>query len=41
MLIEWWRQTDNTVRLHSALGYGPPLPQTIQPSAQNENRLTL
>ena len=26
VLIEWWRQHDNTVRRHSALGYRPPAP---------------
>jgi transposase InsO family protein len=28
VLIEWWRQRYITVRLHSALGYRPPAPET-------------
>ena len=27
VLIEWWRQQDNTVRRHSALGYRPRRPR--------------
>ena len=27
VLIEGWRQHDNTVRPHSALGYRPPAPE--------------
>ena len=29
ILIEQWRIHDNTVRPHSALGYGPPAPESI------------
>lgn len=32
ILIEQWRYHYNTLRPHSALGYRPPAPQTIQPS---------
>jgi len=31
LLIERWRQHYNTVRPHSALGYRPPAPETLQP----------
>ena len=31
VLIEQWRCHYNTIRPHSALGYRPPAPQTIQP----------
>jgi len=31
VLIERWRQTYNTVRPHSALGYRPPAPEARQP----------
>ena len=31
VLIEQWRRHYNTIRPHSALGYRPPAPQTIQP----------
>lgn len=31
VLIEQWRHHYNTIRPHSALGYRPPAPQTIQP----------
>jgi putative transposase len=30
ILIERWRREYNTVRPHSALGYQPPAPETIQ-----------
>ena len=33
VLIERWRQTYNTVRPHSALGYRPPAPEARQPCA--------
>ncbi|WP_408833527.1 IS3 family transposase [Acidocella sp.] len=32
ILIEQWRHHYNTLRPHSALGYKPPAPQTIQPN---------
>ena len=32
VLIEQWRCHYNTIRPHSALGYRPPAPQTIQPN---------
>ena len=35
VLIERWRVQYNTVRPHSALGYRPPAPETIQPRWQN------
>jgi transposase InsO family protein len=35
VLIQQWRKHYNTVRPHSALGYRPPAPQTIQPHAAN------
>ena len=31
VLIKRWRRHDNTVRLHSQLGYRPPAPETRQP----------
>ena len=31
VLTEWWRQEDNHVRPHSALGYRPPAPAVIAP----------
>ena len=31
VLIERWRVEYNTIRPHSALGYRPPAPETIQP----------
>ena len=31
VLIEEWRKKYNHIRPHSALGYRPPIPQTIQP----------
>ena len=31
VLIERWRMEYNTFRLHSALGYLPPAPETIEP----------
>ena len=31
VLIERWRQSYNTVRPHSSLGYQPPAPEAIQP----------
>ncbi len=31
VLIEQWRQEYNQLRPHSALGYRPPAPVTIQP----------
>ena len=33
VLIEQWRRHYNTIRPHSALGYRPPAPQTIEPAA--------
>jgi len=33
VLIERWRRHYNTLRPHSALGYCPPAPETIQPHA--------
>jgi len=35
VLIEQWRDHYNTIPPHSALGYRPPAPQTIQPSRGN------
>ncbi len=35
VLIERWRDEYNTVRPHSALGYRPPAPETIQPWRSN------
>lgn len=32
ILIEQWRTHYNTLRPHSALGYRPPVPQTVQPN---------
>ncbi len=32
VLIELWRNHYNTLRPHSALGYRPPAPQTVQPN---------
>jgi transposase InsO family protein len=35
ILIEMWRREYNTIRPHSALGYRPPVPETIMvPSTQ-------
>ena len=31
ILVEQWRKEYNTVRLHSSLGYRPPVPETIRP----------
>jgi transposase InsO family protein len=33
MLIEQWRRHYNAIRPHSSLGYRPPSPETILPSA--------
>ena len=33
VLIERWRQHDNTIRPHSAQGQRPPAPQAMQPCA--------
>ena len=33
IIIEAWRKHYNTKRLHSALGYRPPAPETIVPMA--------
>lgn len=33
VLIEQWRRHYNTVRPHSSLGYRPPAPQTMRPTA--------
>lgn len=33
ILIEWWRRHYNTQRPHSSLGYRPPAPRTILPTA--------
>ena len=33
VLIERWRRHYNSIRPHSALGYRPPAPETIQPHA--------
>ena len=35
VLIERWRRHYNTVRPHSSLGYRPPAPETILPSASD------
>ncbi|MGK8234665.1 integrase core domain-containing protein [Roseovarius sp. MS2] len=34
ILIEKWRRHYNTVRPHSALGYRPPVPESIVPIDQ-------
>ena len=31
VLVQRWRQLYNRVRPHSALGYRPPAPETIEP----------
>ena len=31
IVVEQWRQHYNTIRPHSAIGYRPPAPQTINP----------
>jgi putative transposase len=31
IVIEQWRKHYNTIRPHSALGYRPPAPQTMNP----------
>jgi len=31
VLTEWWRREYNHLRPHSALGYGPPAPEAIDP----------
>ena len=31
MLVERWRHIYNRIRPHSALGYRPPVPETIEP----------
>lgn len=36
VLIERWRQHSNTIRPHSALGYRPPVPESLQPCAVAE-----
>ena len=33
VLIERWRRHQNTIRLLSSLGYRPPAPETVLPSA--------
>jgi putative transposase len=33
VLIEQWRRHYNAIRPHSSLGYRPPAPETILPSA--------
>ena len=33
VLIEWWREHFNTFRPHSSLGYRPPAPKAILPTA--------
>ena len=35
VLIERWRIHDNTVRLHSSLGYRPPAPEAVLPASQS------
>ena len=35
IVIEQWRRHDNTVRLHIALGWKPPAPETIAPIDQS------
>ena len=34
VLIERWRKEYNHIRPHSALGYKPPVPETLTPFAQ-------
>ena len=34
VVIERWRQTYNQVRPHSALGYRPPAPETLEPQSR-------
>jgi len=42
VLIEWWRVHYNTFRPHSALGYRPPAPETVQwPSWLRDEKLLL
>jgi len=41
VLIERWRQQYNTIRPHSALGYRPPAPEAMQPSAVGEQNPNL
>ncbi len=31
IVVEQWRKHYNTIRPHSAIGYRPPAPQTIDP----------
>jgi len=40
VLIERWRKEYNEIRPHSALGYLPPAPQTVEFVAQPENRIS-
>jgi hypothetical protein len=37
VLIERWRQEYNHVRPHSSLGYKPPAPEAVIPSAHKTN----
>jgi putative transposase len=36
VMIECWRRRYNQVRPHSALGYRPPAPETIEPHPMYE-----
>ena len=36
VLIERWRQHDNTIRPHSSLGYRPPAPETVIPEMPDQ-----
>ena len=31
VLVAWWRREYNQIRPHSALGYRPPAPETVEP----------
>jgi putative transposase len=37
VMIECWRRRYNQIRPHSALGYRPPAPETIEPDVLPQN----
>lgn len=39
VLAEYWRMHFNRVRPHSALGHGPPVPETVMPTRQPPSRI--
>ena len=41
IIIEMWRKEYNTIRLHSALGYRPPAPETIMVPTTQFQQYTL